>query len=70
MQHYPFRTVEVDDVDVNRRDHRWIPKVVWQHRITPAVDLRSSYTFETRTSNDLDREFRAHLVSIALVRRW
>ena len=70
MQHYPFREVEVDDQDVNRRDHRWIPKVSWTHPISPVLDLRAAYVFETRTSNDLDREFSAHLFSVTVVRRW
>ena len=70
MQYYPFREVEVDDEDVNRRDHRWIPKIAWTHPISSGLELRAGYVYETRTSNDLDREFNAHLVSIAFVRRW
>jgi hypothetical protein len=70
MQRYPFRLVEVDDVDVERRDHRWIPRISWTRPLRSNLDLRVGYTLETRTSNDLDREFTAHLFTAAVIRRW
>ncbi len=70
MQRYPIRLVEVDDIDVQRRDHRWIPRFTWTRPLRSNLDVRGSYTRETRTSNDLDREFTAHLFTVTLIRRW
>lgn len=70
MQRYPFRTIEVEEDDVPRRDHRWIPRITWTRPLGGRLDLRGVYTYETRTSNDPDREFAAHLFSLGVVRRW
>lgn len=70
MQRYPFRLVDVDDTDVQRRDHRWIPKISWTRPLKSGFDVRAGYTLETRTSNDPSREFTAHLVTMTLVRYW
>lgn len=67
---YPSRLVEVDDRDVPRRDYRLIPSVGWRHSVNSGLDLRTEYTFETRGSNDLDREFAAHRLSFSVDRRW
>jgi hypothetical protein len=70
MQRYPFRLVDVDDTDVQRRDHRWIPRVTWTRPLTGGFEMRAGYTLETRTSNDPSREFTAHLVTVTLIRYW
>lgn len=70
FQHYWYRLVELDDVDVPRRDHRWIPSVSWVHRFGSNLDLSINYNFETRFSNDLDKDFSAHSTSISVMRRW
>ena len=70
MQRYPFRLVEVDDIDVPRRDHRWIPKITWARPLGSGLHVRAGYTAETRMSNDLDREFTAHLFSVTFIRYW
>jgi hypothetical protein len=70
MQRYPFRLVEVDDTDVQRRDHRWIPRISWTRPLRSDLDLRAGYILETRTSNDLNREFTAHLFTVTVIRRW
>ena len=70
MQRYPFRLVDVDDLDVQRRDHREIPRITWTHPLRSNLDLRAGYTRETRSSNDPAREFTAHLVTLTLLRRW
>lgn len=69
-QRYPFRFIEVEEDDVPRRDHRWIPRLTWTRPLGSRLDLRGVYTYETRTSNDPDREFAAHLFSFGVVRRW
>jgi len=70
MQRYPFRLVDVDDTDVQRRDQRGIPRITWTHPLRPNLDLRAGYVRETRFSNDPDREFTADLISLTLLRRW
>jgi hypothetical protein len=59
----------VDDADqVARRDKRWIPAVRWTHRLRRGQQLLLDYEFQTRSSNDPDKIYDAHRISLAL--RW
>lgn len=70
FQRYANRFVEVEDVDIRRADHRWIPAVRWVHAIEPGVELRAEYTLESRLSNDPRRDFSEHLMGLTIARRW
>lgn len=67
---YASRTVEIDDEDVLRRDHRWTPTIVWRHTINAVTDLRLGYTRESRDSNDVRRNFAADQVLFGVTRRF
>lgn len=67
---YASRTVEIDDEDVLRRDHRWTPTVVWRHAINAATELRLGYTRESRDSNDVRRDFAANQLLFGVTRRF
>lgn len=70
QQNYSHRLVEVDDNDVLRRDHRWVPSVDWVRAINSHAEIRLGYSLETRASNDPRREFAAHLFMMAATQRW
>lgn len=67
---YSHRLVEVNDKDVLRRDHRWVPSVDWVRTINSHAEIRLGYSLETRASNDPRREFAAHLTTMTAVHRW
>lgn len=67
---YASRTVEVDDEDVLRRDHRVTPSLVWRHSIDAATELRFGYTRDRRDSNDVRRDFVANQLLLGVTRRF
>ncbi|BCS34819.1 hypothetical protein TBR22_A40450 [Luteitalea sp. TBR-22] len=67
---YTSRTVEINDEDVLRRDHRWTPTIVWRHAITPMTELRLGYTRDSRDSNDVRRDFAADQALFGITRRF
>lgn len=67
-QQYLNRLVE--DQEVLRRDQRWIPSFTWVRALTPEADLEVGYKLEARTSNDPEKKFNAHLVTVSVLRRW
>lgn len=69
VQRYPHRLVELDDVDVPRRDARVEPAIGWRwSRWGTEVELR--YEPERRWSNDPDKGFVQHLATMGISRRW
>lgn len=69
MQRYPDRLVEVNSVDVPRRDARVEPAFGWRwSRWGTEVELR--YEPERRWSNDPDKGFVQHLTTVGISRRW
>jgi hypothetical protein len=69
-QRYRHRFAEIGDLEVPRQDRRWIPSLSWVHQIAPNIDVRLGYTFETRLSNDPEKNFRAHFTTLSFTRRW
>jgi hypothetical protein len=67
---YTSRTVEIDDEDVLRRDHRWTPAIVWRQAVTPLTELRFGYQRESRDSNDPRRDFGANQLIVGVTRRF
>ncbi len=51
-------------------DHRWISSIGWTRPLGPDFDLRVNYTYESNSSNDPDREYRAHLLWSGIGVRW
>jgi len=70
FRRYTARFVEIDDEDYLRMDHRWIPSIGWTRPLGPDFDLRVDYTYESNSSNDPDREYRAHLLWSGIGVRW
>lgn len=70
LLNYTARTVEIEDVDVPRRDHRWTPSVVWRHNVTGATELRLGYVHDGRISNDPSRDFGASQFICSVSRRF
>ena len=70
QQKYSYRMVEVDDTDVPRRDMRWVPSAYWIRTINSHAELRVGYSFESRASNDLGRDFSAHEFVMSATHRW
>lgn len=69
VQRYPNRLVEVDNVDVPRRDARVEPAIGWRwSRWGTELELR--YEPERRWSNDPDKGFVQHLTTMGISRRW
>jgi hypothetical protein len=67
---YPYRLVEVDDIDVPRQEHRWIPAISWVHRFGTLRDFYVEYSMEAQSSNDLDQEYTAHYTAIGFRHRF
>jgi hypothetical protein len=70
QQRYPARRVEVNGRQVQRRDTRLNPVLAWTHRLRENLEVSLSYEFEARRSNDPDKGFEAHALSLVLTRRW
>ncbi len=69
------RLVEIElpngkEIDVPRRDKRWIYSADYRYQLSPALELGLIYKYEQRTSNDPDRNFKAHAAGVVLTYRW
>ena len=69
------RLIEIElpnarDIDVPRRDKRWIFAADWRRPLTQALELGLVYKYEQRDSNDDDRDFKAHAAGVVLTYRW
>ena len=66
---FPERLVEAEDVDVPRRDQRWIPAALWVRELNGRMTLQMQYEYETRSSNDPEEGYRGHQVRMSLFTR-
>lgn len=66
VQTYTGRTVEIEDADVLRRDHRVIPSVSWARRLPLGATGVLEYQYETRSSNDPEKGYNAHLLMLTM----
>lgn len=69
-QQYDGRFVEVEGIDVNRKDERWNPVITYARDIVAGAQLSVQYDFEGRTSNDPEKGYDAHRLLLGLTRRW
>ena len=68
LREFPHDIVYLDEGEVSREDRRWIPGVRWTHRLIRGQQIQLDYQYQTRTSNDLDKEYQAHRLTLAF--RW
>lgn len=67
---YRFRVVEIEDEDFARLDHQWIPSITWSRTLFGDLESQVEYRWESRISNDPNRDFQAHLIAVRVVQRW
>ena len=70
IRRYTSRLVDVGATQVLRRDDDLVATVAWQQAVHRDWELVLSYRYETYQSNDTRREFREHLVGLAVKRWW
>jgi len=69
-KNYTLRLIEIDSgAEELRRDRRLIPEVTWTQPLTSRLDLRLDYEYETRASNDFEKEYEAHAVGATMIFR-
>lgn len=59
-----------DDHDEVRRDRRWIIGASWERPLNENLLIGLGYRFEARRSNDLSKNFNAHLGGVTFTYRW
>jgi hypothetical protein len=64
------RLVKVGGVRVPRHDRRWVWDTEWAHTVSPNLAMSLGYQFEKRTSNDPDKRFNAHFISLTFRYNW
>ena len=70
LKHYTYRFVEVEDEDVLRTDHRFVPSITWIRAINHMFEMRFDYTYESNDSNDPEKAYGAHLAWSSFGVRW
>ena len=63
-KYYQEKTVRIEKMDRLRRDFRWVLEAQWQHTLPGGAVVELAYAFETRDSNDPDKLYSAHLLSL------
>jgi hypothetical protein len=63
---YPRDRVEVAGVETARKDRRWIPGARLIQRFPRGQEVALEYEFQSRISNDPDKEYQVHRVSLRL----
>ncbi len=61
---FPERTVEIGEEELPTRDTRWIPEAYFRHRFPRGEEVIFEYQYQARDSNDLERVFDGHRVSL------
>lgn len=69
-QFYPERVVRDVEARPLRRDHRWLGSVSWTRSLFDHIALAVDYLYEERGSNEPDKEFDSHGVSVSVIRYW
>jgi hypothetical protein len=69
-QEYPSRFVRLDGELVPREDERWLGSLSLGRRFFKTIALALEYQYETRFSNDPDKEYHGHSVGLSLIRFW
>jgi hypothetical protein len=74
-QRYQSRFIEIEvedgpDYEVQRYDKRWVFSIDSAIPVGKSFELLPSYQYETRSSNDEEKDFSEHLPSLTLRYRW
>ncbi|HVS30093.1 MAG TPA: hypothetical protein VMS98_01445 [Thermoanaerobaculia bacterium] len=69
-QKYPNRLLRVDGEEVARQDERWIGSMSLYRRVVDVFAIAFEYQYETRFSNDPDKEFHGHSIGMSVIRFW
>ncbi|MDP9177179.1 MAG: hypothetical protein M3O61_05815 [Gemmatimonadota bacterium] len=73
---YPERTVDILDEEGEeigeepRVDRRWKPQVKWAHEWSRNVRTDVEYEYEMRFSNDPDKKYRGHVLTVTTAIPW
>jgi hypothetical protein len=73
---YPERTVDIEDDEGEtireevRRDTRWKPNLIWLRQWTQKFRTDLEYEYEWRLSNDPDKHYRGHVLSLTTAVLW
>lgn len=69
-QGYPNRIVELGMGSESRVEHRWSPRVSWNHSFPQGWSAGVTYRYDRRFSNDPVREFDGHRLETLVLRGW
>jgi hypothetical protein len=69
-QFYPERIVRDDESKPFRKDQRWLGSLSLSRTIQDSVALAVDYSYEQRLSNEKDKEFDGHGLSLSIIRYW
>ena len=64
------RQIKVDGVRVPRRDRRWVADVLYERPLRRDVRMGLNYRYETRSSNDPEKNFNSHLFGVTFAFDW
>ncbi|HYY55917.1 MAG TPA: hypothetical protein VE842_01230 [Pyrinomonadaceae bacterium] len=64
------RQVKVDGARVPRRDQRWTFDVLYERPLQRDLQMGLNYRYETRNSNDPEKNFNSHLFGMTLAFKW
>lgn len=73
---YPERTVDIEDDEGEtireevRRDTRWKPHLIWLREWTRKFRSDLEYEYEWRLSNDPDKRYRGHVLTLTTAVLW
>ena len=67
---YPARPVTIGNTVVAREDQRLTPSIGWMHPLALGSSIEAVYSFERRSSNDPDKGYVGHSVTLTMTRRW
>ena len=68
-RHYA-RQIKVNDERVPRRDKRWGFDVLYERPLRDNVQMGLQYSFDTRSSNDPDKNFNSHVFGVTFGFKW
>jgi hypothetical protein len=73
---YPERTVDIEDAEGEtirkeiRQDRRWKPELSWTHEWSRNLRTELQYEYEMRFSNDPDKRYRGHVLTLTTAIPW
>src|SRR5262245_168819 len=64
------RQIKVDGTRVARKDERWVFDAVYERPLSTDVRMALNYRYETRSSNDSEKNFNSHLLGVTFGFDW